>query len=252
MLPILHIGPVSIPTPGLIILLGIWIGLTFSEKHSQKLGLSSSTIYNLVFLSLIAGVIFARLYYVYLYPELFLENPLSLLIPNPNTLDPRAGLLGACLAALIYGNRKKLGLWQTLDALTSMFAVIVIALALSNLASGDAYGAPTNLPWAIHLWNADRHPTQIYETLGALFVLLLTYPTRKWITQVKPGGLFLIFLAASSVNKLIIEVFRGDSILIFNNLRLIQILSLSTLMLSLLLLRKKLPEISTDSTPVIE
>lgn len=252
MLPILHIGPLSIPTPGLIILLGIWIGLTFSEKHSQKLGLSSSIIYNLVFLSIITGIVFARLYYVYLYPTTFLENPLSLIIPNPNTMDLGAGLMGAFLAALIYGNRKKLGLWQTLDALTPMLAVVIIALALSNLASGDAYGTPTNLPWAIHLWNANRHPTQIYETLGALFVLLLTLPSRKWITLVKPGGLFLIFLAASSLNKLIIEVFRGDSILIFNNFRLVQILSLSVLIFSLLMLHKKLPEICTDSTPVIE
>ena len=247
MFPILHIGPLSIPLPGLILILGIWLGITLAEKHSYKLGVSANTVYNLVFVSLVAGLVFARLSYVIRFPSSFFENPLTLILPNPNLFDVQGGIAGAILAAVIYGNRKKLGLWPTLDGLTPMFAVFFIALHLSNLASGNAYGSPTELPWGIKLWNETRHPTQLYEAVSACIILLITWPGRHWISKVSPGGLFLVFLALASFSRLICEAFRGDSLTIFGHYRLAQILSLVMLMVSLWVLHKKIPEIPNEA-----
>ena len=241
MFPFLHIGPLTIPTPGLIVILGLWVGLSIAEKYSKKWGIEASTIYNLIFTSLIAGLIIARLVYVFRYYPSFIEDPISIILPNPNMLDLSGGLVSGALAALIYANRKKLDFWRTADALMHIFAMLSISASLANLASGNAFGSPANLPWSIDLWGARRHPVQLYEMLGASLVLWILWPSRSWLSVLKPGGLVLLFLALTSLNKLVLETFRGDSILVFEHYRAMQVLALAVLLISVIALRKKLP-----------
>ena len=242
MLPILHIGPLTIPTSGIIYILGLWVGLSFAEKHSKRRGIEASALYNLVLVSLLVGIIAARLVYVARYPSSFLADPLSIVLPNPNMLDLPGGLAGGSLAALIYANRKKLGFYQTLDALTPALAIMAISASLANLSSGNAYGSLTDLPWSIELWGAKRHPAQLYEMLGACLTLFVMWPARPWLDMLKPGGVFWAFLALSSFSRLFLEAFRGDSIILLDHYRGMQILALAILMVSLWFLGKNLPD----------
>jgi phosphatidylglycerol:prolipoprotein diacylglycerol transferase len=106
--------------------------------------------------------------------------------------------------------------------LTPLFATLAIGLSLSHLAAGTAFGSPTDLPWAIELWNATRHPAQIYEFVAALLIFGFVW-VRK--TDPRPGTLFLAFTALTAASRLFLEAFRGDSILIFGSLRLAQIIA---------------------------
>lgn len=246
MFPYLHIGPLTIPTAGLIIILGLWLGLSLAEKYSNGHGISSNTLYSLVFTSIIAGIITARLAYVVRYPSSFIDNPISIILPNLYMLDTSAGFAGAALVALIFINRKKLDFWQVADALTPALAVFVISLALANFASGDAYGSPTNLPWGIYLWGTKRHPVQLYEMVSLGLILWLLWPSRSWISLLKPGGLFLSFVSLISLNKLIFDAFRGAGSLIFDQYRTGQVVALFILLISLIALRRKLPHPSNQ------
>ncbi len=136
------------------------------------------------------------------------------------------------IAAAVYSQRMNMSLWPTLDALTPAFAVFAAALSLSNLASGNAYGAPTKLPWGIDLWEATRHPTQIYETLGAGLILWYLWPGRLK-DNLKPGIIVMQFVALSAISRLFFEAFRGDSLVTANNLRVAQIIAWMVLALSL-------------------
>ena len=181
MMPILNIGPLAIQLPGLLILLGLWLGLSLAERHAKSQDVHPNILYNLVFIGLIFGVISARLAYVARYPAIFSATPLSLISLNPGLLDAWGGVAGGMIVTLIYGQRKSLQFWPILDALTPLFLVLFIALGLSNLASGAGFGAPTQLPWGILLWGAIRHPTQIYESLAAILILVWLWPNKKWI-----------------------------------------------------------------------
>jgi phosphatidylglycerol:prolipoprotein diacylglycerol transferase len=126
------------------------------------------------------------------------------------------------LVGMIYGQRQKLPLWGTLDALTPLFATLAIGLHLSHLAAGTAFGNPTTLPWGIDLWNATRHPTQIYELIAALIIFGLLW-FRK--SDVPAGILFLNFVALTAGARLFLEAFRGDSTLVFGEFRLAQVVA---------------------------
>jgi phosphatidylglycerol:prolipoprotein diacylglycerol transferase len=233
MFPILNIGPLAIQVPGLVLILGLYLGLSLAERYSNRHNISPNTLYNLVFIVLIAGVAGARLTYILHHPDAFAGEPLNILSLNPALLDLFGGIVGATLASIIYGQRQNLTLWSTLDALTPAFAVFSVALGLSHLASGNAFGAPTDLPWGIELWGTTRHPSQIYETIAAIIILVLLWPSQKYIKNLPQGTNFLTFIALSSFASLFLEAFRGNSMLLPGGFRFVQIVAWMVLAASL-------------------
>ena len=232
MLPYINIFNLALPLPALILLIGLWIGMSISERYADRSHITSSHLYNLTFYGLIIGVIGARLTYVAQFPSTFYDNPSSLISPNPDLLDPLGGLAVGLISALIYIQRNHLSLWLIMDALTPALAIINISLALSNFASGNGYGSPTTLPWGIDLWGAVRHPSQIYEALGAGIVLWSLWP-RRTVRKSLPGTLFLRFIAYSATMRLFLEAFRSDSLVIIHNFRVVQIVAWIVLAISL-------------------
>jgi phosphatidylglycerol:prolipoprotein diacylglycerol transferase len=231
MLPIVQIGPLAIQLPGLLILGGIWFGTRAVDKQASRLDLPVSRTENLVLLGLVAGVIGARLGYAVRYLSLYLRDPIGLLALQPATLSPQAGAFFGVMACWIYGRRAGLPLWPTLDALAPGFAVFSVFLGLSHLASGNAFGAPSSVPWAIRLWGASRHPSQVYEILAGILVLTATLGVGP--EPLVPGLTFLLWVALTSSSRLFLEAFRGDSVLIVGGLRAAQVLALAILLLVL-------------------
>jgi prolipoprotein diacylglyceryl transferase len=236
MFPIIQIGPVALQVPGLVLLVGLWIGLTLSERRARRRDENPGHLYNLVFIALVAGVIGARLSYAATYPNVFTANPLSMISLNPGLLDPLAGALIAAAAAAIYVFRRNLPLWSTLDALTPLFAIMGIAIGISHFASGSAFGTPTQVPWGIQLWGANRHPTQIYEIILATITLIIIMLLDRISWSLTPGNIFLSFISLSVVSRLFLEAYRGDSILLDSGLRIVQVISWLVLAACLVLL----------------
>ena len=233
MLPILHIGPLAIQVPGLVLLLGLWLGLSLTERYAPLYGMESKIMYNLVIISILAGVVGARLFFVARFPDAFLSKPASIISLNPSLLDLWGGVFTTTMVALIYGRRMGLSFWPTLNALTPAMAVFSVALALALLSSGSHYGMPTNHPWGIELWGAQRHPTQIYELIAAIIILFILWPGRETFKSASPGVYFLSFLGLSAGAYLFLEAFRGDSPLLPGGIRIVQLIALIILAISL-------------------
>lgn len=234
MYPYLSLGPLLIQLPGLALLVGLWLGLSLAEREAKKMRVDPSALYNAVFYGLIAGLMGARLAYAGRYLSAYLDDPLSLVSLNPNTLTPSGGLVIGVGVAILYGWRKKLPLRPTLDALTSGLALFMVFFAVAHFLSGEAFGAPADVPWAISLWDAYRHPTQVYEFIAALGVFAVVW---RWPPGIPGSGLnFLMFLALTAASRLFLEAFRGDSLLLVGGIRAAQVVSLAILLGSLWLL----------------
>jgi len=234
MLPTLQVGPLALQLPGLIVLIGLWLGLTLAERQAGRCGIKGSDLYNLVFVALLSGIIGARLSFLLRYPQAFAASPFSLISLNPDLLEPFGGLAAALLGGLIYAQRKAMPFWSSLDALTPALAVLLLALGFAHLASGAAFGAPSELPWAIEMWGARRHPSQMYEILAAGFILALIWPGRGILQPNKAGIYFSGFVALSAGARLLLEGFRGDSSLLAAGLRSAQVGAWLLLAVSLL------------------
>lgn len=235
MLPVLHIGPLALPSAPLALLLGVWAGAWLAERAAPR-G-QAEAVSTLAMLMLAAGLVCARLAYAARFLAIYAADPLSLLSPNPASLDLWAGLAGAALGGLAYGWRRGLRLWPTLDALAPGLALLAVAVGLAHLASGDAFGAPANLPWSIWLWEAWRHPTQLYELIAAGLVLVVWRLARG--RSPFDGFGFLLVLALTAAARLLLEGFRGDSWLVLGGLRGAQLVALALLLAALALLRQR-------------
>jgi phosphatidylglycerol---prolipoprotein diacylglyceryl transferase len=216
----------SPPRHMILLLLATWIGLTFAEKRTERHGVSKDDLNNITYYALIAFIVGGRLSFVLQNMPAFLKSPLGIISINPDIFDVLGGLAVTIITAAIYGQRRGLKLWNTLDALTPYFAILSIGIGLSHLAAGTSFGKATDLPWGIDLWNATRHPTQIYETLASLLIFGLVWFQKQ---NPRPGILFLTYAALTSASALVIQAFHGDSAFIFNGLRQEQIVAWVTL-----------------------
>lgn len=227
MFPILQLGPVALRLPGLFLLIGVWVGTSFIDREAPRHKVSGEALNKVVLYGLIGGIVGARLAYALRYLHVYAEDPLALIALNPATLAPLEGAFAGAIAALAVGQKLRLPWWPSLDALTPTLAAFSVFVGLAHLSNGDAFGAASNLPWAIELWGAQRHPSQVYEIAIALLILLAVWRLRR--TSAYPGFLFLSWLALAAGSRLFLEGFRGDSVIILGTLRSAQLSSLAVL-----------------------
>lgn len=227
MFPLLRLGPFLIQMPLLALLVGLWIGMSLVEREAKRSSLDSSVISNIILYSLLGGLIGARLGYALEFPSLYLSNPLSLLSLSPTTLSPSFGFFVGLIVFLIFIQRKELSLRPTLDSIAPGLALFMAFVGLAHILSGDAYGAPANVPWAIRLWNDYRHPSQFYETLIALTVF--TVALGRFPKPEGAGLNFLLVVVLSSASRLFLESFRGDSVFLPGGFREAQLFALGVM-----------------------
>jgi phosphatidylglycerol:prolipoprotein diacylglycerol transferase len=233
----------------ILVLVALWLGISLAENRATRNGIAKEPLTNLVFYSGLGYVIGGRLLFVLANLFAFRGNPLSTFSINVDLFDPVGAVVTGCIVGFVYGQRQKLPLWTTLDALTPLFATLAIGLSLAHLAAGTAFGQPTNVPWAFELWNAKRHPTQIYEFIFAILILGVTWRS----TPERPtGGDFLLFTALTAGARLFLEAFRGDSTLIFAGIRSAQIVAWLILAATLFiseLIRRRIQPPKTNPPP---
>jgi phosphatidylglycerol:prolipoprotein diacylglycerol transferase len=141
MFPVLQIGSIALPTAPLLLMLGVWAGAWLAEREAIRLGLNGDAVAGLVLVGLFAGLIGARVGYVVQHLDSYLTDPSGVFSPNPATLALGPGLLSGGIAMLIAGQRNKLRLWRTLDALAPGLAALLTAAPIAK--DGTQHGQYT-------------------------------------------------------------------------------------------------------------
>ncbi len=232
MFPFLRLGPFLVQIPELTILLGIIVGSRFAEKEARKQKINP----DLIYFGFMAAIIGARLGYALRYIPIYLADPLALFALNLTTLQFSDGIIIGLVVASLYAVRHKLPLRETLDILTPGLAAFAIFLGLSHLFSGAAYGSLTNVPWAINLWGENRHPSQVYEILGAMAIFSVS--GLHLFGKLGKGLNFALYLALVAISRLFLESFRGDSLVLIGSFRAAQVAGLGAILISYWLLTR--------------
>lgn len=227
MFPFLRLGPVLLQLPGLALLVGAGIGTSIAEKEAARLKIQAVDVANLIFYGLVAGLIGARLAYAARFFSTYLTHPLELFALTSVALDFNGGAMFGVVVAGLFGWRKQLPLRLTLDALAPGLAAFMVTLGLAHLLSGEAFGAPAQLPWSIYLWNAYRHPSQVYEILAALVVFIVAW--KSPLRGMGAGLNFLLVVALSATAQIFLDAFRGDSVIWAGGFRAAQVIGLLVL-----------------------
>jgi phosphatidylglycerol:prolipoprotein diacylglycerol transferase len=245
MFPVLNIGPLAIQSAGLIILLGVWIGLSWAEKNASKHGIHPDLIYTVLFLVFAASLLGARVGYAVIHLESYKNHVWDMLSLNFYSMDWSTAILIGVLTFLIYTQKKNIPVWAFLDSIIPFLLVLNVALAVASLATLSAIGSETTLPWGIQIYGSFRHPVQIYHLLLAGGMVFLFWPTRKIVfgierKQLLPGAEFGLFLMIVSLSLIIVQTFRADVPLSFLSVNLYHWIGLFGLITGILLIRKRI------------
>lgn len=212
MLPILTIGPLNVQTGGLILVLSAWLGMVLTERLNKNAGIPGNFISDSLYWGAGTGIVFARLGYSLAAPAVLLQNPLSMFSLNTYQFDGISGLVGFFLAIAVFSFRMAVQFRLLLDALTPFCISIAAGYTISTLATGEVYGSPASLPWAVSIGGISRHPVQIYDLIFIIyFGYLLFKPIANLKDRIPQGGVFLILVAVLALSQIITIPFRADS-----------------------------------------
>jgi prolipoprotein diacylglyceryltransferase len=94
-----------------------------------------------------------------------------------------------------------------------------------------------------------RHPAQIYETTLALMVAIITWPGGRVVkhSQTQPGFRLWVFIGLSAAARMVLETFRGDSILLLNSLREAQVIAWVVLGISLWQIGRRIHPLAVEA-----
>ena len=237
MFPILNIGPLAIQTPGLIIIIGIYISILVVEKYSIRFSIKPNDSSNIIYLYVISTVIIGRIAYFFRFPSIFLENPLSTISLNPNLIDFSSGMIFSVFIAIIYIQKKKLKLLSILDSLSLGLIIFLLFFFFAQFASGNLYGRPTNLPWSVFLWGTTRHPLQLYYVIGLIPIFFLIIQIMK--KKLSHGILFSITSGYLAIMTIFLDFFNGNPNNKIGNLNILQITAWIILVATLFIINKK-------------
>ena len=229
MIPFLHLGPLTIPTFGLMVATGLLVSAYVLQadfdrrregflRHGYLKDSKESSHHDEGFLIIgiagFSGIVGARLYHV-------LESPRELMA-EPSLLISRfgfawfGGFLGGFVALVFLAKHYRIPMLEFMDLCSPAAAVGYAIGRLGCLLSGDGdYGVPTKLPWGMSFPNGvvpttDRvHPTPIYEFLiWMLIAVILWQLGKKTLGGEAPGRAFCAYLILTGVARFLIEFIR--------------------------------------------
>ncbi|PIE79643.1 MAG: hypothetical protein CSA11_11050 [Chloroflexi bacterium] len=234
MFPTINLGPFVFPTAGIVYLLGTYVALSLVERAAKRLELDVEATYGVAVVSLLAGIVAARVAFVVAYWASFSQNLVSIIWPLTSGYNVMAGLFFGVVAAFFYGRYKNLPLWSTLDALTPGLLTAFFAVSLADFLAGPGYGTLTGMPWGISVFGIRRHPVQWYE-----IILVLAALTVWWLVvkrQRAAGRPFLLSIALYSAGRLFLDAYRDNAWLTADGYHIVQMIALVVMVGCLVLL----------------
>ncbi|HEY6945869.1 MAG TPA: prolipoprotein diacylglyceryl transferase [Candidatus Acidoferrum sp.] len=241
MIPFLHLGPLTIPTFGLMVATGLLVAAYVLQadfdrrregflKHGYLKEGEEPSHHDEGFLIIgiagISGLVGARLYHVLESPREFFGDPWPQLFSRYG-FAWFGGFLGGFIALVFFARHYRIPGLEFMDLCSPAAAVGYAIGRIGCLLSGDGdYGVPTKLPWGMSFpngvesttikcvdlgWPASCkvHPTPIYEFLiWTLIAVILWQMGKKTLGGGAPGKVFCAYLCLTGVARFLIEFIR--------------------------------------------
>lgn len=220
------IGNFGIKWYSIFILAGILLAWIFINNDAKHFGIKKDFLTNLIFWTLIFGIIGARTYYV-IFNWGYYSNHLSEIFKIwEGGLAIHGGLLAGCLVVVIYCKKHKVSALRMLD-MASPYILLAQALGRwGNFFNSEAYGIATTyehlkslkiIPefviYGMKIDGVYYTPTFFYESLWCILgaIVILAIRNFKYLRLGQQLGAYLMWY---SLGRFFIEGLRTDSLMI--------------------------------------
>jgi phosphatidylglycerol---prolipoprotein diacylglyceryl transferase len=210
------------PTYGLLVATGVFVGLWISVRFSQKQGIDPDHAWNFGIAVVLAGILGSKILYIINDWSIYAANPREIF--SLSTLQAggvfSGGLIGAFAAAAWYIRKHHLPALRICDAFAPGLALGHAIGRLGCFAAGCCWGKPTTHFWGVTFTNplaaqlvgtplgVPLEPTQLFESaveLANFFILAWMIKRKKF-----DGQVFAAYLILYGVARYFLEFIRDD------------------------------------------
>lgn len=219
------IGPFTIYSYGLMLALAFMVSSSLASARARRAGENGEIIFNFCFLSLIFGIIGARIFYVADNLKFYLKQPLEILMLQHGGLSWYGGFMLGSIGGIWYLRKRKFPIYTALDLIAPYLALAQAIGRIGCLLNGCCYGKESisfGIYFPVH--EATLIPTQIYSSI--LLLLIFIFLKIKQEGFHLKGEVFFLYLLLYSIKRFFIEFWRGDNPIVFLGLTLFQIISI--------------------------
>ena len=226
----------SIAYYGIVIVTGMMIAIWIAQREAKRTGQNPEQYLDLAMIGIAAGILGARIYYVIFAWDYYKDDLLSIFNIRQGGLAIYGGIIGACIAVVIYSRKKKQNFSLLMDTASMSIVFGQIMGRWGNFFNREAFGAYTNNLFAMQLpvsavranaitqkmWDhvvtvngveyIQVHPTFLYESLWNVGVLLFLFWFRK--RKKFNGEVFLMYLIGYGLGRIWVEGLRTDQLLL--------------------------------------
>ena len=226
----------SIAYHGIVIVTGMMIAIWIAQREAKRTGQNPEQYLDLAMIGIAAGILGARIYYVIFAWDYYKDDLLSIFNIRQGGLAIYGGIIGACIAVVIYSRKKKQNFSLLMDTASMSIVFGQIMGRWGNFFNREAFGDYTNNLFAMQLpvsavraneitqkmWDhvvtvngveyIQVHPTFLYESLWNVGVLLFLFWFRK--RKKFNGEVFLMYLIGYGLGRIWIEGLRTDQLLL--------------------------------------
>mgnify|MGYP000528476879 FL=1 len=239
------LGPIQIYWYSIFIFIGLLVASILIFKEARRRNIDEDFLVNLIFNTIIIGLIGARLYYVIFNLPYYIANPIEIFAIWNGGLAIHGGVFAALIFIIIYCKKHEVNCLQILDI---MVVGLIIGQAIGrwgNFFNGEAYGQITSLeelkeqqiPMFIingmYILGEYRQPTFFYESTWCLSGFLAMLIIRKY-KYLKRGQLTGFYLFWYGFGRFLIESMRTDSLML-GSLKMAQIVSIVFVIVGIIL-----------------
>ncbi len=242
---IINLGFISIKWYSVLILIGVIIAMFIIIREAKRYDYSPEFVFNLLFWTIIVGIIGARLYYVVFNYEMY-NNFFDIFKIWEGGLAIHGGIIFGTITAILYCKRYKVRTIRMVDFIVPGMLIAQAIGRWGNFFNQEAHGSATTLEHlqSLHIPNfvingmsidgIYYHPTFLYESLACFigFIIILIIRRFRFIKVSQPTAFYLIWYG---VIRFFIESLRTDSLML-GGFKAAQIVSIIMIIIGIILL----------------
>ena len=230
----------------LCILLGVIVAYILITREGKKQGLTKEFTSDLIFYTLIIGILGARVYYCVFNLDYYLANPSEILKIYNGGLAIHGGVIAGLIFVYFYTKKKNVSFIKILDIVAPAVIIAQSFGRWGNFFNQEAHGGITtyqnlknmNIPEFIingmHIEGKYYYPTFFFESIWCLigFIILMIARRNKNLRKGFQIGFYFIWYG---IGRFFIEAFRTDSLMFFG-LKIAQIVSLIGIIIGIIII----------------
>lgn len=232
----------------IFILVGIIISWILIKGEAKKFNINSDFITNLLFWTIIVGIIGARLYYVAFNWDYYSNHLNEIYKIWEGGLAIHGGLIFGIITLIIYCKKYKISALRLMDIACPYLLLAQAIGRWGNFFNSEAYGSATTLShlqslkfipdfviYGMNINGTYYTPTFYYESLWCLlgFIIILLIRKYKYIRLGQQVGLYMIWYG---VGRFFIESMRTDSLMIGSYIKAAQVVSVIMVLFGIILI----------------